>query len=975
MRNTSASRTRRGSLLFLLIMLVAVLTLIAFAFVRTIQLNTAASKADAMYLLTEGAAQSGVEHAVEAILADYAKTSVKLKNGSGGVSTISNPPTVLEGAWRQPFTSLFRPNTRHNFGNVAESDDLSAWDDVREEDLTDSPLAVGWWYGWNYAAGQPFNNGYTYHDGRGRFHEPGFTNRPWLGSESGPVPTQPAVPLRFTDPAPTVPDRTKGLWLDDQLRPVVESDPIVARRLARYRLRYAVGVEDLDGALLANGDVWLEHPGITDTDPAGSLSASGTSGNESNLARLQRLVRWSPVFFNLNQTIGDTVGALRAEHVFFNRGSATSYAKAPDGFPVTWPLMWREVQQSNGSPGHWPVFCFSPGNAYPTQLYQFTDGGGTPVTTASLAGGSPLSRDAVQNLSLTLGGPQYSFENLRLANGNAWEGGNGEKSVFHRMFTPFGRGMSVNAEVAPYKDDVDCPWRVNVMTAPRNVVSAMLNAYIPSRTRTGHYDSITYYPENQDLKGGGPFPHKGSPDLVLTADVNRAEQSRDCFNRKFNASFAAYKGPTKSTGLDTALEPNWMTPDVRPLAERYPGPLMAAEPLASLGVGQGPDDCGKDVATMDVSKPNWTTAGYCIYSQGGFFNTPGDVGFAPPSDPGTTKPPDWTTRLQSDKKDGNGNNVEYYVWNWAYLKTSAQKYLYKDSYFFDMSWAMAQAISILRMQWSQYDNKYGTSWAPTLDKNFSPSALRDPSSYQTLADLDRLFLENLGIDIAHPSSDTVTDGWIIGWLWMDPWKVTRGNLATNNIRTLRKKDKLASTPAGSYNSLDRSRVMELVLNDYRMSFLGSNPDYRGQFRPLDFNGDGVVHCSCYSSNLNDLTRPTVSDSPAESSLPTLLTHAETLKMHIDQWRPVVANDQGPAIETAFSISGNFFIGKSRYYRVITRGELWDNLVQRPVSGLTLDSVVAVDPAVTGTTGLNGTSILYQRYHWNKYRGAMSRTGE
>ena len=84
---------------------------------------------------------------------------------------------------------------------------------------------------------------------------------------------------------------------------------------------------------------------------------------------------------------------------------------------------------------------------------------------------------------------------------------------------------------------------------------------------------------------------------------------------------------------------------------------------------------------------------------------------------------------------------------------------------------------------------------------------------------------------------------------------------------------------------------------------------------------------------------------------------------------------GPAPDNYFSISGNFFIGKSRHYRVITRGELWDNLVQRPVSGLTLDTVVAVDPQAVGPTGLNATSILYQRYHWNKYRATMSRLDE
>ena len=439
------------------------------------------------------------------------------------------------------------------------------------------------------------------------------------------------------------------------------------------------------------------------------------------------------------------------------------------------------------------------------------------------------------------------------------------------MFTPFGRGMSANAETATgtYKDDVDCPWRVNVMTAPRVVISAMLNAYIPWRTRTGLYTKVVYDPTIKTQKSGAPFPETNQLEIIVSNP--RAEQARDCFISTFNSSFA-YEGPKKvgSSDDDKDLKPNWMTPDFKPVIgpvigpvfwrnakERYPGPLMDTETLATaLSLNQGPDDCGKDVGTMSTSNPKWDTAGYCIYSQGGFFNTPGKVQFGPPTNPGTTEPPNWNVQLESNEIDSNGNNVKYYVWRWAMLEPATEKFAFKDSYFFDMTWAMAQAISIMRMQWSQYDNGYGT-WKPTTNANFSPPSLWKPDDYQTMADLDRLFLQNLGIDITKPSDEFVTEGWEITWYGVNTWVIERKDIAKFNIRKLRKEDKLASAPAGNYDSLNRSRVMELVLNDYRMSFFGSNPDYRAQFRPLDFNGDGVVHCSCFDSeDTANLTRPT-----------------------------------------------------------------------------------------------------------------------
>ena len=72
----------------------------------------------------------------------------------------------------------------------------------------------------------------------------------------------------------------------------------------------------------------------------------------------------------------------------------------------------------------------------------------------------------------------------------------------------------------------------------------------------------------------------------------------------------------------------------------------------------------------------------------------------------------------------------------------------------------------------------------------------------------------------------------------------------NNISSLFASGQIATTTA---SALKRAHVMELLLNDFRMSFLGSSPAYSDppagggtQFMPLDFLGnDANLYCSCH----------------------------------------------------------------------------------------------------------------------------------
>ena len=982
---------RRGSLLFLLIMLVSVLALVAFAFVRVVQLSSETGKAEEKVMLSKGAADAGLAHAMELIIRDYAATTTTLRTGTG-TQTIANP-TRLEGAWRQPFLSHFRPN----WCSVTEGDynRANAWDDVRNDDLLDSPFTVFWWHGWNYATGSSFgrwfygmDGGFTYHDGRGRFYEPGWYNLP--DTTGANVPT---VPIRFTDAAPVVPDRDDGLWLDDNFKRITDPDPLVARKIARWRLRYAVGVDDIEGQLLSNGDDYLENPRLSTTDwtqagtgigpfdETGRYTTWGAkAGNETIADRHRRLVRWAPLYFNLVQANTCTVTAARAEHVFLNRGYSLNYDRLPAAasasakdFPVSYPLMYREVQEP-GTGADWRIFNRHNGGGQPLPdaLYTYTDSSLGQITAPTISGGSPLWKDARNELAHILTGPQYSYENQRLAIfGNDGEGGMDAdlmKKNFHRLYSPFGRGMSAGAEIPrlqaalnvpadPTQGVLDCPWRVNALTAVPRAVSSMIIAAIPWRSRTAHYQQIEYHGHGNS--GSVTFPHDGQT-ITQAIDINLGLVNRDCFNHVFSTAFP-YDPPSRPS---PAISPDWYVADNRAAADRYPGPLMDAESTPALGAA--PDDAGKEVFNHNTANHPQQPWGFCIYTTKPFVDEPGDRGISPPSTPPGSAPADWLAQLVTDTTTGRRE----YVWNDANLKIDANRFQFADSYFHDMAKATACAVSVLRMQWSQYDNGYKDRWniATQPGQQFTPVSLWNPDQYRTLADLDRAFLENLGIDIANPNAVTVARGWnnavpTVGWD-NARWVISKTYDPSNNLRSLRANDLVR---AGGFSSLDRTSCMELVLNDFRMSLMGASPDY-ATFRPLDFNGDGVVHCSGYAVNGADL--PVPANASASGDLGSTTTAADAAVRRLAQWMPADAQGVGPAVTTRFTVSGTFFIGKSHFYRVVTRGELWDNRLGRPVNGVTMDSVICVDPQDLGAARANATHVLYQRYHWNKYRGLM-----
>jgi len=108
----------------------------------------------------------------------------------------------------------------------------------------------------------------------------------------------------------------------------------------------------------------------------------------------------------------------------------------------------------------------------------------------------------------------------------------------------------------------------------------------------------------------------------------------------------------------------------------------------------------------------------------------------------------------------------------------------------------------------------------------------------------------------------------------------------------------------------------------------------------------------------------------------LATSTET-QLHLDQYAA-----PGQAITTPFSLTGCFNLERSHFYRILSRGEVWDNFLKAPTSECLLDSVLCVDPADESNDlaappsqhpgRQYSTHLMYQRTWSDAYRGDLAR---
>jgi hypothetical protein len=1035
---------RQGTFLLICMALVATLTVLAFAFLRSVQSAHASGDATNRDMLSREAALQGFQHATEDLLRGY-------------ISDPQNPGfpafTRLENQSFAPFTCINGPN----YSNANTMASMIDRDDVGADHRIPDPLTLMWWCGWDFGGRQGMM---IENDFRGRYYEPSFYN---FASTSA-APTIPTYPATFTAPTIPTPDRADGLFLDTHFVRIPASTPIMqARQQARYRLRYAVDIVDLDGTYPVNSDPALDYTKIVDNDPNNIADpvAKHVVQSMECIPSLYDFMTMSGGFYDAGTSAG-----LRMQNEFQGRGWASNVDFNPTNHtPQTFPLMYRTAGMPwyylqgmtwQGTMWHNPP---NPGNDVAELPYGATTGNqnaaGGPVGTEAGGEAWPSSGTTMNHVFL---GPSYSFYQARLSCGGEhldWgtyancDGGGGTWEGVSQ--TPFSRSVIPAATPSRYGSQLDAPMTVNLMTASPAVITGMIAAYMPdgvyfaqyypsaaeaaSATASATAGAIatiwetkqgSTYPQDIEVRfegtgsGASATASLNATGSITAINITNGGAGYGLSNSIYfieekpsNATwdlFLPALSPAFGPGYGNYVQPQnsmkginpdfhiWHRhpgdPGYRGPGNRYPGPLC----FNGWDLNNNPhhDDLGRFIDVSDqyacrdpITYTGPYTVGTCPYIAPHlvtekYTDTNGngkwDAG-EPISDVSGATAPYNTNGVLDLANQGPPHQfgTAPVLMDEYWQATLAPD---RDSFYADMIAAMSNAIAEARTMWEFYP----TSTNPNPAKVFCDSVTPWPGGPWTVAgnthrvenlhDIDALFLANLGIDINNPSSPVSFTGFVQFSSGISPHK---GGMAGEpitqyspvNLAALRTNPNFFETIQGSNlpslngttaSGAQLTQTMEMMLNDFRLSFLGSSPGYQQTFQALDFNGDGQVTCSAF---------PTSGDATEQA-------------LHIDQHVPGTAiTIFGNPQYKPFCISGNFFIGKSKFYRVITRGSVWDNLRKISISESLLDSVLCVDPAdeaqeLAPMTSQHparqySTHVIYQKWWFDKYHGQMSRS--
>lgn len=485
-------QARRGSILLFCIALVGALTVLAYGFVRIAQLGASTGDTSNLHLLARQAAQTGLHHAVEQLVRDYQREPLTRMDSPGVAMWVSHD---------NPYMTGFM----YDDASIAGGSQKLNTDNIPGENTLDNVIS-------NSSSNYVFGGPSAFYP-LSRFYEPEFYNLPSAPAGFSTT-AQVSTPVRFNSawPGPPYPDRSEALFYDQQLRPVGGARE-TARANARYRLRYAVLAQDLEGMFLVNGDQAVGYREITSTDP----NASGLSAAAARVVRNMHKV--PPVLLAEDgwaQNNSSNVpyiwidGPFRGEHVFIGRGSTANVDRNPakGNAPCTFPLMYRwqdnaqsflEYSNSSSSPDGWPAA---------ENLYSTT---AAPLV-AGLAGGGEIMGGVSANwggsvFEHILTGPQFTFANFQAATYghgnrelNSMNTGNGNQ-VGHvttlGRYTPFGRGVSKRLSgeaITRYRGNTDTPWCLNVLTIAPNVVRGMVQGYMPPGAMHALYHNRNKFP-------------------------------------------------------------------------------------------------------------------------------------------------------------------------------------------------------------------------------------------------------------------------------------------------------------------------------------------------------------------------------------------------------------------------------------------------------------------------------------------------
>ncbi len=964
---------RSGSALLLCLALAAFAVMVGYAFLRSAARKQMTGRSEQFNTLAYVAAQSALAHATEQILKDYNATDLDIAS-RGALVSVPRAPQHLDGPYRAPFVGSRRQNrlSYADSSNALEGVEVSEYNHLAFTLQTiDSQYRYAWWYDFHNSYDGLYSraSGSQVYDSRGHLYEPNYHNvtRP---SPAIANPT-PVVHTVFIDAAAPTPERNEGLFLDENLRRISGGTPDDRRRKARYRLRYAVGVEDLSGHFQTNPRAAMN---LDWSDPDNDYRKVPAWVEHKGYVLQNHVSRW-------DSDIRDLPGRLRASHVFLGRGSASNADRAwasgsRNGLPATFPMMFRSVQNPTGSPAekfpwygnfsHWQgsttdmqggrIYGFSNSVDAAYESIAANPNGGEILTPV----GQPPSCPYVHAQL----GPQHSWWNFLYAtNGYAmpdnWPSAFGNRGWFkdgqksspdfatdwarwNTSLTPFGRRI---VAVQPWRsghyyrldDWVEVGGRRFVCVSPGvsslsptsgDLVDNKL-AWRDEGTERRWYHGKLDNPWEINLLTAPALTISSMITSYLPPYVKSyrdaggnpvMSRAHDILNAQLNSGLSEFSAPLDG-GIVNYYHNYKLDP--RTPEQRYPGPLCRSDVVAGDNLGMV-DNLGKDI---DVDRAAGTRE---LHQR--------------------IRNIAWCTHSYNPLLNYLHSNSRYVI----------QPMVYTDSYFFDLAHALSTAISYVRATWVQYPNLV---FDPRT--GFSPLGLRDPMAYDTIEEVDALFLRQLGEDWsnpgyrngANPINSTATPKYIYS-VDQNPVKNTIRSLVDDPSNPLAITISLKGV-SRTINTRDRARVMERMLNDWRMSFLGASSGYV-DFRPMDFDRNNKVDASCYDIN------------PAATT--------DEMEYCIARWKPVEATGRGPAptpftnFDPAigsnpwFSATGTFFIGKSHYFRVFTRGEVYDNLLQKPVAQQDMEAVLVVDPECPAIPATNHIStehhFLFKQWRHN-----------
>ena len=426
--------SRRGTFLLMCMALVATLTVLAFAFLRTVQTAHTSGDATTRNLLAREAALDGFQHAGEDLMRGYI---------SDPINPLGPGFTRLDNQAIAPFLCINGPYSSRAGGSGGNGTAVTNMDhdDVSPEDHLWDPLTLPWLD----FEGICFSNGATSNDGCGRYYEPSFYNF----AATTPAATFPTIAVPFTNLALTsLPDRADGLFLDEHFVRIPSSIPVLqARQQARFRLRYAVDIIDLDSCFLVNGDPGLDYTKITDTDPNNIADpvAKRVAANMEAIPNMWTFVTWTG---GGGYDTGSS-GPLRYQHVYQGRGWASNFDLSPatPNTPLTFPLMYRATDTPwYFLSGGWSSTRPNPGPGFAPELYTAN---GTSMNKESgprglKEGGEVWPATTSIAMNHVMLGPTYSFHNARVATPGTLTDYNGDG----------GAGLSTGVEITPFQQNV-----------------------------------------------------------------------------------------------------------------------------------------------------------------------------------------------------------------------------------------------------------------------------------------------------------------------------------------------------------------------------------------------------------------------------------------------------------------------------------------------------------------------------------------